>query len=249
MGVGFEAGEGNGLAQLLGGFAVQLGKAQVQAAERRIGDEVVRKIADVFVLGSARPILLAEQHAGRSGMVVVGEGPVGAERFFQLIDGEAGVGGEKGARGVDRFQHYLGAAAAANPEAQNSQQFAHGGRFAILDPENLRFAGQLLQFMRLGKIAVDQLQILGLLEGLVVVGCLVAIGHHIARQRRKNIVRVGVAGDGGHAREGTQRSGNRNGRRSFAGGWGGVMDIARQEIEQSQPLGNRRRACGIAGLP
>ena len=72
----------DGFVKVLGGFGVQLGKAQVQTAERGIGDEKVHKPAGVYALVPALPILRAEQHVGARGMKVVSEGPVGAQRFF-----------------------------------------------------------------------------------------------------------------------------------------------------------------------
>ena len=110
---------------------------------------------------------------------------------FEFGEREAGIGGEKGARGVDGFEHHFAAAAAAHAEAENPQQFAGFGRFAGFDLDDLARAGQFLQFARLREIAMHQLQILGLLQRIVAVGRLVAVGDHVARHRRHARLRAG----------------------------------------------------------
>jgi len=57
VGIRFDARERDGFAQFLGGFSIQLGEAQVQPAERGIGNESVDKIARIFFFGAAGPVL------------------------------------------------------------------------------------------------------------------------------------------------------------------------------------------------
>ena len=90
----------------------------------------------------------------------------------------------------------------------------------------LRLAGQLFELARLREIAVHQLEVLGLLQRLVAVRGLIAVGDDVARQRRQNVVRVGIGREGGHAGEGAQRTGDQCG--ALVGG----------------RLGGRRRAQG-----
>ena len=197
---GLQARHRNVLAERLGGFAVQLGDAQIQAAQRRIGEQHVEETAGLFFLGG-EPIVGAEQHRNARRVVVVGERTVGAQRQFQRGQGEAGIGGQKSAGGVDRLQDDFAAASAAHAEAQNAQQFAGVGRIAILNLDHLIGPGQLFDFARLGEIAMDQFEIFGLFQSLVAVGSLEAIGDHIARQRGQQIVGPRIAGDSGHAGE------------------------------------------------
>ena len=58
------------------------------------------------------------------GLEIVGEGAVGAQRLFQFVHREAGIGGQERARRVDGFEHHFAAAAAAHAEAEDAQQFA-----------------------------------------------------------------------------------------------------------------------------
>ena len=180
---------GTAFAEALGGLAVQLGKAQIEPADRRVGDEALDEIGRRLILRTGHPVLRTEQHRHRGGVEIVGEGPVGAQRLLQVVQREAGIGGEEGAGGVDGFQHHLRAAAAAHAEAQDAQQVGHVGRIAACDLDDLPVAGQLVQFARLRKVAVHQLQVLGRFQGLVAVRRLVAVGHHVARQGGKDLVR------------------------------------------------------------
>ena len=66
---------------------------------------------------------------------------------------EAGIGGEEGARGIDRFEHHFTAAAAAHAIAQNAQQLAGVRRIAGLDLDDFVGAGQLFELARLREIA------------------------------------------------------------------------------------------------
>ena len=49
--VGLEAGDGDRLAHGFGGFAVELGEAQIEAAERGIGEEGLDEFGAFLVLG------------------------------------------------------------------------------------------------------------------------------------------------------------------------------------------------------
>ena len=69
-------------------------------------------------------------------------------------------------------------------------------------------AGQLFQFARLRKVAVHQLQVLGLLQRFVAVRGLVAVGDHVARQGGQHVLGAGISRNRGHAGERTQRSGD-----------------------------------------
>ncbi len=141
-------------------------------------------------------------------MVVVGERTVGAQRQFQRGQGEAGIGGQKSAGGVDRLQDDFAAASAAHAETEDAEQFSGGGRFAGIDLDGVRLAGQLFQFVRLGEVAVHQLEVFGLFQRFVVMGRLIAVGDHVARQCRQNVGGVGLGRQGGHAGEGAQRAGD-----------------------------------------
>ena len=226
------------------------------------------KFGAFLFLGTA-PVVGAEQHRDGGGMEIVGEGAVGAQRLLQLVDGEAGIGGEEGARRVDGFEHDFTAAAAAHAEAEDAEQFAGGGRFAIIDLDGVRVAGQLFELARLGEVAVDQLQVLGLFQRFVAVRGLVAVGDDVARQRGQDVGRVGLGGDGGHAGEGAQRAGDGGGAftaRSFRCGWiaegngfaaggavglevgGGGIAVAGEEIEEGEAAGDCGGTGGIAAI-
>ena len=95
--VGFEAGEAGHLAHGFGGVGVQLGEAQIEAANRGVGDEVLDEVGALLILGAA-PILGTEHDGDRGGVEIVGEGVIGAQRLLEVVQREAGVGGEEGAR-------------------------------------------------------------------------------------------------------------------------------------------------------
>ena len=149
-------------------------------------------------------------------MEIVAERVIGAQRLLQVVQREAGIGGQKGARGVDGFEHDFTAAAAAHAEAQDAEQFAGSGRFAVVDLDGARLAGQLFELARLREVAMHQLEVLGLFQRFVVVRGLIAVGDDVTRQRRQNVGRVGIGGQGGHAGEGAQRTGDQCG--SLVGG-------------------------------
>ena len=88
-------------------------------------------------------------------------------------------------------------------------------QFSIL--MTLSGAGELLELARLGQIAMHQLQVLGLLQRIITVGCLVAVGDHVAGQGAQHIVRHQVARNGGHASERAKRAGDVDG---LFGGFG-----------------------------
>ena len=207
--VGLQARHAGDLANGLSGVRVQLGKAQIEAAGGGVGDEVLDEIGGilVLVLGTA-PILGTEHHGDRGGVEIVGERAIGAQRLFQIVERKPGVRGEEGARRIDGFEHHFTAAAAAHAEAEDAQQFAGSGRFAGIDFDGASLAGQLFQFARLREVAVDQLEVLGLFERFVIVGRLVAVGYDVARQCGKNVGRVGIGSQGGHAGERAQRTGD-----------------------------------------
>ena len=202
-------------------------------------------------------------------MEIVSEGVIGAQRLLEVVEREAGIGGEEGARRVDGFEHHFAAAAAAHTEAEDAEQFAGRGRFAVIDLDGAALAGQLFQLARLGEVAMDQLQVLGLFERFVVVGCLIAVGDDVARQRRQHVGRVGIGREGGHAGERAQRAGDGGGagatgslgrgrrakgdglaaRRAggFQMGVGGGA-VAGQKIEQCQAARHGGGAGGIAAI-
>ncbi len=265
--VGLEARVGIVLAKRLGGFPVEFREPQIQAADGGVGEEGFDKIDGL--LGRTHPVLRPKDDRHLGGVVVVGEGAVGAQRLLQVIDREPRVGGEKGAGGVDRLQHDFRAAAAAHAEAKDADQLAHGGRLAVFDLDHLLIAGQLGEFMGLGKVAMDQLEVLGLLQRIVAVGSLVAIGDDVASQGRQNLFGSRIRRDRGHAGERTQRTGNRGGELWIlrpGGGRGSTevgvpagagmvrieiarrgFAIARQQIQGSQTACDHSRAGGVTG--
>ena len=189
--IGLEPRHGHGLAQLLGGLRVELGEAQVQPAERGIGEEVVDELA-----GFSLSLALAASNRRRKstgtavGVKVVAERPVGAQRLLQLGQREAGIDGEEGARGVDGFEHHFAAAAAAHAEAEDAQQLAGLRRLAGLDLDDLArrrpafparapARGSGCTSFRYSVCSSASL----LCDGLV------AVGDDVARQGRQNVVR------------------------------------------------------------
>ena len=109
------------------------------------------------------------------------------------------------------------------------------------------------KFARLREIAVNQLEVLGGLHGLVAVGRPIALGHHVSRQRRQQIRWADIRRYGGHSGKGAQGSRNRNGGpflgalpgpqgKAIPAGRGrrlqvppGGVPIAGQQVEISQP--------------
>ena len=159
--IGLEARHGDVFAELLGGFAAELGNAEIQAAEGGIGEEHVEEAAGFLFLGG-EPIVGTEQDGNARGVVVVGKRTVSAEGLFEGREGEAGIGGQKSAGGVDGFEDDFAAASAAHTEAQNAQQVGGVGGIASLDIDDFRGAGELLDFTRLRDITMDELEIFGL---------------------------------------------------------------------------------------
>ena len=85
--------------------------------------EKVDEIGALPVLGG-EPVLRSVQNRNLGGFVIVGERAVGAQALFEFGEREAGIDGQKRARGVHGFQHHVAAAAAAHAVAENAQQFA-----------------------------------------------------------------------------------------------------------------------------
>ncbi len=85
--------------------------------------------------------------------------------------------------------------------------------------------GQFFDFPGLREITNHQLQVLGLLQHVVAAGGLIAVGDDVARQRGQHVVGLGLRRQRGHAGEGTQRAGDRDGCELF------VSDRGRRKIE------------------
>src|ERR1039457_7359392 len=66
--------------------SVQLGKAQIEAANRGVGDEVLDEIGGVLILifGTA-PIIGTEHHRDCRGVEIVSERVIDAQRLFQVV--------------------------------------------------------------------------------------------------------------------------------------------------------------------
>ena len=115
--------------------------------------------------------------------------------------------------------------------------------------DDLAIARQLIQFARLRKIAVHQFQVLGRLERLVAVRRLVPVGHHVARQRGKHLVRAGFRRNRRHAGERAHRPRNR--------GCGPILRVRRgrrralagQQVDDRQPPGNHCGARCVGRIP
>ena len=199
--IDFQARGGDGFAQIGGGFGIELGKAEIEAAQGRIGEKEVDKLAGSFVLGGA-PVIDGIEHRNAGGVVIEHERPVGAERGFELGERESGVDGEECSGGVDGFEDDVRAAAAAHAVAEDAQNVAGLGGLAGLDTDDLVFAAEGIEFAGLGEIADDELQILGLIEGLVRAGGLIAVGDDVAREGGEQVLGMHFRGEGGHAGEG-----------------------------------------------
>ncbi len=165
---------------------------------------------------------------------------------------------------------HLAAASAAHPVAQDAQQVAGARRFAGLDADDLVLARQLLQLPRLRDVAVHQLQVLGLVEGVVAVGGLVTVGHHVAGERRQHLLTHRVGGDRRHA--GKRPQGTRDGhhlapvafrglgfgrrQRQLRASRGAILlevplcgrAVPRQQVESHQPPRHRPAARLVARL-
>ncbi len=149
MRVGLQVSIGVGLFEGVGGLAVELGKAEIEAASGGIADEGFDEARRLGVLHVGHPVFGAEKYRYLRRMVVVGEWPVGAQRVFELVDREAGIGCEKRARGVHRLEHHFRTASAAHAETKHAEEIGHVWRVAALHFDDVFFVGQLFQLMRL----------------------------------------------------------------------------------------------------
>ena len=142
VGEGANAAGRHGLLELFGRFAIQLGQAQIQAAERRVFQKQVNERLVLGVLFARRkPIFGAIKHRHLRRRVVVDEGLIGAQGQFEIGEREARVDGEKGAGGIDGFEDDVTAAATAHAIAQHLQQFGRDRALARLHFHDLVGAG------------------------------------------------------------------------------------------------------------
>ncbi|MGC4048747.1 MAG: hypothetical protein QM757_04405 [Paludibaculum sp.] len=145
------------------------------------------------------------------------EGPVGAQSLFEVGEGEAGIHGQEGACGVDCFQDDIAAAAAAHAEAEDAEKFTRLGGIAVLDLDDFGVAGEAVEFAGLAKVADDELEVFGGLEGIAAADGLVAVGDDVAGEGEEDVAAGQIGRKGGHAREAANGSGDLD----DAGGEGG----------------------------
>ena len=163
-------------------FRIQLRHSQVEPAQPRIPQKRIQKISFGLFL-RRHPIIGRVEHGRGSGMVIVLERLIRAQRLLQLSQRKTGIRGDEGPRRVHRLQHQFAAATAAHAEPQHLEKIAGLGRLTHVDPDDFFRPRQLLQFPRLRNVALDQLQVFSLFQLSVIVGGLIPVGDHITRQR------------------------------------------------------------------
>ena len=190
--------------------AIALGLERVAAVWQRMGVRVgcpVITVAGTNGKGSTCAMLEAILRAGgyRTGLYTSPH----LEQYNERVR-VAGVeaSDELLATSFDAVEAARGAAAAAHAETEDANQLRNLRRLAVLDGDHPLLAGKLLEFARLGKVAVDQLQILGLLQSVIAVRCLVAVGDNIAGKRGKHVLTGRIGGDRSHAGKRSQGPGN-----------------------------------------
>ena len=94
---GAEALDRHGFFEVFGSRWIELGKAEVEAAELRVGhEELNEELVGLVFVAYFVPISWTVENRDHGGFVVVDEGAAGLERSLEIGEREAGINGQEG---------------------------------------------------------------------------------------------------------------------------------------------------------